>query len=148
MSAGDDVGSSSLEGRATALVGGWTVVWDPMMFVPDDMDDFAGMFEEGIWTDGVDRALSRLSKGGRVYSFVAEGSSDTHGFAWYVDGKRRRLWLSQEGHVAMQDGTPLPEELASSSEEPDPEQRLFVLMEKLTGLSIGTADAATYRLFA
>jgi len=145
---GDDAGASDLEGRAIAAVAGWTVVWDPMMFVPDELDDLEGMFETGLWAAGVESALLRLSHSSRIYSFVVEGSSDTYGFTWHVGGVRRRLWVSQSGAVALEDGSPLPEELAAAPEEPDEEQRMFLLMEKLTGVSIEMASTAEYRRFA
>jgi hypothetical protein len=145
---GDQAGASDLQGRAIGLVRGWTVVWDPMMFIPDGLDDLEGMFETGIWSAAVEQALLTLSQRSRVYSFVVEGSSDSHGFAWYVSGRRRRLWLSQEGSVAMEEGPRLAEEAAATAEEPDGEQRMFVLMKALTGVSIGDADAASYRVFA
>jgi hypothetical protein len=145
---GDAAGSSDLRGRAIGLVGGWTVLWDPMMFVPDGLDDLEGMFDVGIWARPVESALQRLSQASRIYLFIVEGSSDTYGFAWYFRGRRRRLWLSQSGAVVFEDGARLPEELAPVAEEPDNEQRMFLLMNKLTGVSIQDADAATYRLFA
>lgn len=145
---GDQAGASDLEGRAIGAVGGWTVVWDAMMFIPDGLEDLEGMFETGIWSASVETALLRLSQRSRVYSFVVEGSSGSYGFAWYVKGQRRRLWLSQEGSVVLEDGPPLSEEAPAAQEEPDGEQRMFVLMRALTGVSIADADAASYRVFA
>jgi hypothetical protein len=109
---GDQAGASDLQGRAIGVVQGWTVVWDPMMFIPDGLDDFEGLFETGIWCAAVEQGLLTLSQRSRVYSFVVEGSSDSHGFAWYVNGRRRRLWLSQEGSFVMQEGPRLAEEAA------------------------------------
>jgi hypothetical protein len=144
---GDQAGASDLQGRAIGVVRGWTIVWDPMMFIPDGLDDLEGMFETGIWSAAVEQGLLTLSQQSRVYSFVVEGSSDSHGFAWYVKGQRRRLWLSQEGSVVMEEGPRLAEE-AAAAEEPDGEQRMFVLMKALTGVSIADADSASYRVFA
>jgi hypothetical protein len=101
-----------------------------------------------IWSVRLETALLTLSKGGRVYSFITEGTSSTHGFAWYVQGQRKRLWLWQEGTVIMQHGEPLPEEVRAKSEEPDEEQRLFVIMEKLTGISIDDVLAQQFKVFA
>lgn len=145
---GADVGSSDLEGRAIGVVGGWTLIWDPMMFVPDDLEDLTGMFEDGIWSEPVDLALAHISEKSRVYSFVAEGSSDTNGFAWYVGGSRARLLLSQARELVLDEGAALPEETAAITEEPAEQSRLFLLMEKLTGVSLEASDAATYRLLA
>jgi hypothetical protein len=41
--------------------------------------------------------------------------------------------------------SPVTSEGATS--RPDEEQRMFLLMKKLTGVSVEDADAATYRLF-
>ena len=83
-----------------------------------------------------------------MYSLLAEGASDTNGFAWYLKGQRRRVWLSQAGEIVLEAGAVLPEESEARNEEPYDEQRLFLLMEKLTGVSINAAVAATYKLFA
>jgi hypothetical protein len=48
----------------------------------------------------------------------------------------------------MQDGEQLPEEVRARSEEPDEEQRLFVIMEKLTGISMHDALAQQFMLVA
>lgn len=145
---GDTAGSGDLGGRAMAVVSGWTIIWDPMMFIPDDLNDLEGMMKDGLWAPAVERTLARLSENAKVYSLLAEGASDTNGFAWYVKGERRRVWLSQAGEVVLDTGALLPEESEARKEEPYDEQRLFLLMEKLTGVSMNAAVAATYTLYA
>ncbi|MDX1555509.1 MAG: hypothetical protein R3212_05735 [Xanthomonadales bacterium] len=145
---GDEAGSGDLAGRAMAVVSGWTIIWDPMMFVPEDLSSLDGMMQDGIWAPAVERALARLSQNSKVYSFLAEGASDTNGFAWYVHGERKRVWLSQAGQVVLNAGAILSDESEAQKEEPYDEQRLFVLMEKLTGLAMNTVVAATYKRFA
>jgi hypothetical protein len=143
---GDDAARSGLRGRALGLVRGWTLVWDPCMFlVPEDS---AGVFERGMWPSRLEAALLALSQDARIYSFITQGITSTHGFAWYVQGDRRRLWLSHEGTVILQHGEPLPEEVRAGSEEPDEEQRLFAIMEKLTGISMVDVIGQQFKLFA
>ena len=142
---GDEAGRSALQGRALGLVRGWTFVWDPMMFfVPGEHD---GAFQSSIWSARLETALLVLSRDGRIYSFIAEGTSGTHGFAWYVQGQRKRLWLQQEGTLIMQHGEPLPEEVQAKSGEPDAEYLLFLMMEKLTGVSIGDVFSHQFKVF-
>jgi len=142
---GDEAGRSALQGRALGLVRGWTFVWDPMMFfVPGEHD---GAFQSSIWSARLETALLVLSRDGRIYSFIAEGTSGTHGFAWYVQGQRKRLWLQQEGTLIMQHGGPLPEEVQAKSGEPDAEYLLFLMMEKLTGVSIGDVFSHQFKVF-
>lgn len=143
---GDEAGSSGLRGRALGLVSGWTLVWDPCMFlVPEES---AGVFQGRIWSLRLETALLTLSQGARIYSFITQGITSTHGFAWYMQSQRKRLWVPQAGTVIMQDGEQLPEEVRARSEEPDEEQRLFVIMEKLTGISMHDALAQQFMLFA
>src|SRR3990172_5185919 len=101
---GDGAGSSSLSGKAVGLVQNWTLVWDPMMFISDDP---SGVFEDSIWSSQLESRLRALSSAGRVYSLLTEGASSTHGFAWYRQGRRERLWLWQEGAIVLDDGPPL-----------------------------------------
>ena len=88
---GDAAGSSGLPGRAVAFVDGWTFIWDPMMFRPlSPADQMAGM-----WPEQLDQALIEISRSYRIFSFITEGTSSTHGFSFYADGELRRLLLSQ-----------------------------------------------------
>jgi hypothetical protein len=142
---GDEAGESSLPGRAVGVVNGWTFVWDPLMFAPNHPSE---PFEDGIWSRQLDQTLARMSRQGRVYSFHSEGASDTHGFAWYAKGALRRSWLWRHGEVAFEKGAILPEEQAAVAEDPDEEGRLFVLMEKLTGVSLDDVFSHRFTVFA
>lgn len=115
------------------------------MFVPEHPD---GLFEDSIWSAQLDAALARLSRSSRVYSFLTEGTSGTHGFSWYVGGARRRLWLWQAGSLVMEMGAPLQEEDDAAAEDPDGEQMLFALMEKLTGVFLDDVLAQRFSVFA
>ena len=83
-----------------------------------------------------------------MFSLLTEGASSTHGFAWYRQGRRERLWLRQEGAIVLEEGLPLPEETAAVAEEPDEEGRLFVLMAKLTGISLDDVFGRQFQIFA
>ena len=47
----------------------------------------------------------------------------------------------------MQHGGPLPEEVQAKSGEPDAEYLLFLMMEKLTGVSIGDVFSHQFKVF-
>jgi hypothetical protein len=53
----------------------------------------------------------------------------------------------QEGTVIMQHGEPMLEEVQAKSEEPDEEQRLFVITRR-TGTSIDDVLAQQFNVFA
>ena len=55
------------------------------------------------------------------------------------------MW--QEGTVIMEHGEPMPEEVQAKSEEPDEEQRLFVITRS-TGTSINGVLAQQFKVFA
>lgn len=128
MVSGDVAGSSSLDGRAVGTVGGWTFVWDPMMLMDDDS---AGAFDSGIFPIAVEARLRQLSMGGRVFAFLTEGASSTHGYSVYADGRRIRTWLTQEYESVLDEGEPLEEEGAFMDEE-DGEQRVLGMLTAIT----------------
>src|SRR5512140_807877 len=66
---GAEACGSRFAGRAIACVKGWTFVWDPMMFAPDDPANVS----TGLWSKPLNQALVRLSQAHRVYSFLTEG---------------------------------------------------------------------------
>jgi hypothetical protein len=142
---GDVAGSSDLQGRAVGVVRGWTLFWDPMMFIPADA---RGVFEDSIWSAQVDRVLAELSCTNRIYSFLTEGTSSTHGFSWYAGGNRRRMRLWQEGEIVLEDGLPLPEEGSVVVEDWDEEGRLFMLLEALTGIAMNEVLEQTHEVYA
>jgi hypothetical protein len=142
---GDTAGSSSLEGVAVGVASGWTLLWDPTVFLGPDP---TGSFGSGLWPTKVEDELVRLSQRVAIYSFTLEGTSGTCGFAWYQDGRRQRLWLAQEGNVILQEGPELPQEAAAMAEERDDEQRIFLLMHMLTGVAIGETMTLRYALYA
>jgi hypothetical protein len=53
----------------------------------------------------------------------------------------------QEGTVIMEHGEPMPEEVQAKSEEPDEEQRLFIITGS-TGTSIDDVLAQQFKVFA
>lgn len=142
---GDGAGSSDLHGRAVGCVKGWTLVWDPTMFVAEDS---AGVFEDSIWSRQLEDALFALSRAGGVFTFITEGASSTHGFASYRAGARVRLRLSQEGVIVMEDGNPLPEEISVFAEDADEEQALFALLSRVTGTTMDDLFAQEFQVYA
>jgi hypothetical protein len=141
---GEEAGSGGLPGRALGLIRDWTMVFDPWMFIAPGSHVPKGH----MWSAELETALLTLSQGRRIYFFIAEGVSATHGFAWYAQGQRTRIYMCQEGTAIMEDGEPLPEEMEARSEEPDEEQRLFLVMEKLTGISMHEVFARRFKAFA
>jgi hypothetical protein len=142
---GDEAFSVHLDGKAAGVVQGWTLFWDPMMFLGEDPEVAAS---PGLWPRQVEEALARWSESTRIYSFLTEGASGTHGFAWYANGRRQRVCLRQQGEIVFEGGSALPEERKAEVLEPDEEQRLFVLMEGLTGVSMDAAISQTFALYA
>jgi hypothetical protein len=138
---GDEAGSLHLGGKAVGVVDGWTLIWDPMMFLGEGPEVAV---PPGLWPRQVEEALVHWSQRTRIYSFLTEGSSGTYGFAWYANGTRRRLCLRRQGTLVLEDGSVLPEERDAEAREPneepdenpDDEQVLFALMEGLTGVSM------------
>jgi hypothetical protein len=142
---GEEAGSGGLPGRALGLIREWTMVFDPWMFVAPD----ASVPKGHMWSAQLETALLTLSESRRIYFFITEGVSATHAFAWYAQGQRTRRCVWQDGTVVMEDGEPLPEEIQAMSEEPDEEQRLFLIMEKLTGVSmVDDVFAGRFKVFA
>jgi DNA-binding LytR/AlgR family response regulator len=151
----DDPAHGAHPGKAVGVTDGWTFVWDPQtffgLFPLDDQaappDDPWDMFESRIWPSPLDEILARMSGQRRVFSFITEGAILSHGFAWYASGSRQRAWLSVDGEIVFQDGTPLREEAVASAEEPDDEQRLFVLGKMLTGVGVVPATPVRFTVY-
>ncbi len=101
------------EGIAIASVDGWTSVWGALLVVSDHV-------------------LKKLSKQANAYAFLLEGTSGSFMFEWWVNGSLRRKRFIQEGKVTIDKGKPLAEEKEVFGKEVDEEQRILLLMEKLT----------------
>ncbi len=100
--------------------------------------------QTGLWSTSLDAILREKSaKGGRVFGFVTEGASGTHGFTWYENGDLRRAFLYQEGQILFDEGEPLTAE--SEIHESDQEQRILLLMEKLC-VSFASLDGVEFRV--
>ena len=139
---GDGAGSGSLHGRAVGRVGGWTFVWDPLMLMGDDP---AGAFDAGIFPTVVEERLAALSRGRRVFAFLTEGTSSTHGYAVYFGGNRTRLWLQQEGQPVMDEGPAIREEQPFADEE-DGEERVLGLLQAVTGVNFDEIFATEFQV--
>jgi hypothetical protein len=129
---GEEASSSSLSGRAVGTVGGWTLVWDPMLLMGDDP---SGAFGEGMFPAALEAKLAALSNRGRVFAFLMEGASGTYGYGLYAGGRRVRCWLSQEGSPVLDEGAPLPGESGFAHAD-DGEGRVLGMLEAITGVSL------------
>lgn len=109
--------SSSNIGKAVALgeLSGWGVLWT--------LD-----FE--ITTSS--ELLKAASKGGRAFSLIFGGVSDTHGFILHVNRREVRRLFRMQGETVDDVGDPVAEE--SDLDWEDAENALFELVPRLTGL--------------
>jgi hypothetical protein len=101
------------DGIAIASVDGWTSVWGEFLFLSD-------------------KELGKLSKVGDCYFAMLDSRSDTFLFEWWSKGVRVRKRAFQQGAVFMDMGKPLPQEMEAFKETKDEEERIFLLMEKLS----------------
>ena len=78
---------------AIAGVDGWTAIADPQFLT--------------LFGDDAALALSGTSK---ALSFVTHSVSDTHGYAWFLNGESVRRIIYSQGEVVDEYGDALPEE--------------------------------------
>lgn len=111
---------------AVAGVGGWTVVSDPRI--------------QAAWSGEVCDALCEDMR--RVWCFLVDDLTTTHGFAWYTEEGLVRTALYVEGELEDSAGDPLPEE----ENLPDVASEDFVpaLAARLTGIGIAALLDASY----
>lgn len=140
---GEEASSSSLEGKAVAVVEGWTFVWDPIMLMLPDPT----IFESAIFPAVVEAQFCVLSQAGGVFAFVMEGTSGTHGYAFYRSGVRERVWLAQEGAAILDEGNPLPGE-DKFNENSDSEQRVLLMLERQTSVPLDHVMGARFTVWA
>ena len=142
----EEATSSMASGKSVAHVGGWTVICDPMFFVSlDSLEAGDAPMQSGLWSASLDAALREKSaNGGRVFGFVTEGASGTHGFTWYENGDLTRAYLYQEGQIVFDEGSPLSAE--SDIHESDQEQRILLLMERLC-VRFADLDGVEFQVF-
>jgi hypothetical protein len=111
----DAISGDDADMVAIASMDGWTSVWGiAMMWAADD------------------DVMKKLFKNTNAFTFTMEGASDTYLFEWWVKGVRKRKYMIQEGEVGINEGKPLPEENEVFKQEVDDEQRILLLLEKLT----------------
>lgn len=114
----DDAGSMRLDGVAIACHNGWTVVYNsPDMFGSGVLPDLDDPPWASLWPDPVEKRLLELSVGSKVLSYLMEGSTGTYGLAWYVGGKRLRLFLHHHQKVVFDEGK-LPAEKPAFAKVP------------------------------
>ena len=68
---GDEASSGHLAGKAVGLVGGWTLFWDPMLFLHEDPP------ERGLWPTGVTvsrSAVSNIARACTAFGYRASSS--------------------------------------------------------------------------
>jgi hypothetical protein len=129
----DAAAAGSLEPDcAAAEIDGWLVLWDPI-----------GHLSRG---ERGEEFRGRLIRGGTALSVTMEGTTDTYGFTWIVDGKvRRDLAYEQRREVIVDEGEPLPEE--ANIKLPKwgrDEDWTFTLVERLTGVRRRDLEEARY----
>jgi len=139
----DEAGSGSLPGRALAVTKDWTAIFDPQAF---------GLFANIRIADGflpamLEQRLAALSRQAEVFSFMLAGTSSTAAFTHFVGGLRVRCLLMQEGASAIDIGTPGEIEAAVLAQEPDMEEAIFSIAEKL-GFDLFADPHPQYSLFS
>ncbi|QIS11923.1 DUF6461 domain-containing protein [Nocardia arthritidis] len=112
---------------AIATLDGWTVLTNSTL---------RGMDSEQVSRD--------LSRGRRVFAFVAYGANATHGFAWFVDGELLRAIFYADFELIGAEGGPLPEEAMLA--EPGDGRYVFGMMTLLTGVRLGDLVDAPYQV--
>lgn len=125
----DEAASSSLEGLALAVVEGWTLIFDPVMFMNLH---FPAEESPSIWPRTLDRRLLELSREQEVVSFLLFGVSGTSGFAHFIGGERKRVFLYQQGEQLKNVGAPSTQEQQAFAEKEDEEQAILSLIERLS----------------
>jgi hypothetical protein len=116
------------EGVAVGVIDGWTVLW-------------GGVAMYGVDEDG----LAEIAKKVRIFQILLEGTSGTAGFTWWAGGKCVRDWMSQEGEVFKNEGTPLPEEKRAFAKR-DHEQAVLQLLTSLT-VPFQRLESIEYRMY-
>ncbi len=111
----DEATSSAMDWMAVGYVDGWTCAFGNVMALMAEDD-----------------AVAEISKSADVFSFHLEGTCGSAGFEWWSGGKALRKWRSMEGEVDINEGKPLAAEKKVFHQEEDDEQRVLLLMEKLT----------------
>ena len=111
----EDATSSSMEGLGIGVVDGWTCLFS----------SFALMLVE-------ENGVAKIAKKADVFSMMLEGSSGAAGFEWWSRGKKIRERMVVAGEIITDNGKPLRQEKQVFINEEDDEQRVLLLMEKLT----------------
>lgn len=126
----EEATSSGMEELAVSVVDGWTCLFSSFaLFLIND------------------KQLAKVGKESKVFSFTLEGSSGAAGFEWWVEGKKVRERMVVEGSETVNKGKPLPEEKVVFAKEKDDEQRVLLLMEKLT-VSFKGLSKARFQVFS
>ncbi|OPZ83639.1 MAG: hypothetical protein BWY76_02187 [bacterium ADurb.Bin429] len=76
--------------------------------------------------------------GARIFAVVAEGISGSYGFRLFAGGSLVRDFMSVDGKVETNAGTPLPEETGFDYESPF-EDDVFNLMQRIS-VDVGDLD--------
>lgn len=140
----DEAGSSVLPGKALAVIGQWTIVIDPFMFM--EVANHPSFRGSSLFPIVVESRLLPSTDRAPAYGFVTFGTSATYGFAAYENRERTRLILRQEGTTIYDEGAPILEGDSWSSTR-DEEQLVLGLIPEITGLSFEQLEAADFTLF-
>ena len=139
-----DVATSGLgEGWAIGVVEGWTLLFDPNMFL-------ALGWPEGdsasIWSPALEPRLREMSRESEVVSFLLGGASGTAGFAHFKDGELARCFLFQDGQL-KDVGAPSPEEQQAFAEEDGDEEQAVLSLAAQLSVSWDKIAEAEFALF-
>lgn len=125
----DEATSGLGEGWAIGVVEGWTLVFDPIMFLSLGWPEGDSL---SIWPLPLENRLCEMSRECEVVSFLLAGASGTAGFARFNDGELERCFLFQDGQI-KDIGAPSPEEQRAFAEESgDEEQAVLALAARLS----------------
>jgi len=86
-----------------------------------------------------------VSRGRRVLTCLLSSGDSRYGFSCFVDGAMRRSIVYKLNKVVDETGTKLSEEIGLTVPRWGPDEDfIFGVMERLTGVSFGDLQAATY----
>lgn len=126
----DEATSGLGEGWAIGVVEGWTLIFDPMMFLSLGWPEGDS---QSIWPLALESRLCEMSRDGGIVSFMLAGASGTAGFAHFRDGELDRCFLYTEDGQIKDVGVTRPEEQQAWAEENgDEEQAVLSLAARLS----------------
>jgi hypothetical protein len=139
---GDEALSLDLPGHAVGTAAEWTIIVDPLFFVdPGSLD----AEREGVLPLTLKQKLCTMRI--EALALLFEGTSDTYGFAYFVNGKQARAWLQQEGQTVFEQGGSLAMESLSRLGSLDAEEALLSIAFGL-GAPVNDLEQLEFELFS